>query len=544
MKFNKGEIMRRKMKNKQLRKVTLKFWNNMLVLAVFAFLLVGSVSAAQTSLNSPDSTDETIDYSSDDVQLTLSNAEAVKAYNVICLREPNALVKSCDKLSLAINSDYEIESTYNVKTKYGDAKVSVISHVTPESGRVLTLSKQAILANNDVINEKEDELLVLNNGELTAISVSDKENAQKMLVNAVEPLVEKKTLERPVLTAKKEFVVMADKPLDISVERELISTDDFKFYVIKSDDVSKLTLDSSVIKICEAKPDLLKKFVDYSKEVLKDVSELKIRELKLKKTTYDCVELPQLKAYMKEDGWDALPGQKSPYQRFVTPDNSYIKQLSVGKTVKEIFEMAVDWNWVSDKVLFGRTEKWILPNEFLSDTPNYKRNPSPGYAVSDCSEQANTLVSLLRASGVPAEDVRVVLGKVDFDGSVGGHAWVQIKEKGRWMVLDPTCGPYYDEEENRIIQRNGVNYGYWQYHNYPEVEVWCYYNDVYYTTENEEVAEGWSNQYNVFIEAEMFAGFLFEESFNMVFVYVIVAAVAVFSLATISRKKQNNTGNK
>ena len=74
--------------------------------------------------------------------------------------------------------------------------------------------------------------------------------------------------------------------------------------------------------------------------------------------------------------------------------------------------------WVSERTLNDVIEKWLTPHEFLVDTPDYPTNPVPGRVASDCSEQANTLVSVLRAIGVSPDKVRVVLGEVNFDGNI------------------------------------------------------------------------------------------------------------------------------
>ncbi len=540
--MDKGEKMKRNMLKGQMKKVTLKFWNNMIVLSVLMLLLVGSVSAAEPQQSSESSGNSNTALS-DAVRASLTEETAIKAYTVLSIAEPKATVKSVNRASLTANNVYEIQASYAISTNNGVAAVSVTSQVNADTGDITVLSKK-VVQNGEEFTEKEDELLVVSNGKLTTLSVANKENAQKMLVNAVELLVEEDTIQRLTLSSQKEFVVMVKETPDFSYERELASTDNYKFYVVKSSDLSELTLRSSVVKICEAKQTLLEKFVEYSKEVLSAESKEKIRELKLKKTTLDCLELPQLKVYMQEDGWDALPGQTSTYQQFVTPDEDVVQGLSKGKTAHEIFEMAVGWTWVSDSILFnGKQEKWLLPVEFLTNTPVYSTNPSSGNVVSDCSEQANTLVSLLRASGVVAEDVRVGLGKVDFDGSIGGHAWVEIKEDGRWMVLDATCGPYYDGESEEVVSRGGVNYGYWKYHTYPEVEVWCYYNDVYFTDENEDVADGWSTQYDA--EENFLAGFtglLSEVSFNPMFVYLALTSVAIISVISLVMLKKKDSG--
>ena len=77
-----------------------------------------------------------------------------------------------------------------------------------------------------------------------------------------------------------------------------------------------------------------------------------------------------------------------------------------------------------------------------------------GRVASDCEEQANTLASILRARGVKAEDVRVVLGKVNFEGSIGGHAWVEVFEDGMWIPLEATSGDYWDDE--RVVESEGL----------------------------------------------------------------------------------------
>ena len=540
MYMDEGEKMKIKRLKRQLKKISLKFWNNMIVLSVLMLFLVSSVSAADPAL----SDQESIVTDSDDDQSTYVQAALTEedAVNALTLAEPNALISDINLLSLTSDTDYEIESSYTVTTNKGLVTVSVTSQVNAETGRINILNKKVVQSGEERI-EKEDELLVVYKGELRTLPVENKEYAQKMLVNAVELLVEPETIQRPV-SSQKEFVVMVKKTPDFSYERELVSTDNYKFYVVKSSDLTVLTSSESIIKISEAKEIHLEKFTDYAKKIFSAEAEQEIKRLKLKKTTADCVELPQLSVYMEEEGWDTQSGQSSPYQQFVTPDNSVIRELSNGKTVQEIYEMAVDWTWVSDSILNGKTEKWLLPHEFLSNTPSYSTNPSQGNAVSDCSEQANTLVSLLRASGVAAEDVRVVLGKVDFDGNIGGHAWVEIKEDGRWMVLEPTSGPYYDDEDELLISRGGMSYEYCKYHPYPVVEVWCYYNDVYFTDEKAEVASGWSTQYDVFTEADMFAGFLFEESFDLMFVYLIVAIAAIVSLVSLGLLKKKDSGKK
>ena len=110
------------------------------------------------------------------------------------------------------------------------------------------------------------------------------------------------------------------------------------------------------------------------------------------------------------------------------------------------------------------------------------------------------------------------------------------------MILDPTCGPYYDEENKAIINRDGVSYYYWKYHPYPVEETWAYYNDVYYTDENKEVASGWSNRYDIFTEDDMYAGIIPQEScsYNLLFVYLGVTVLVIIFFISFkwSKKKR------
>ncbi len=111
------------------------------------------------------------------------------------------------------------------------------------------------------------------------------------------------------------------------------------------------------------------------------------------------------------------PGKQSRYQLYVTPDDATVaSQASQVDDARGAYETAVQWVWVSDETLNDVPEKWLMPHKFLIDTSAYTSNPARPKVAGDCEEQANTLVSLFRAEGINAEDVRVVLGKVDFGG--------------------------------------------------------------------------------------------------------------------------------
>ena len=304
------------------------------------------------------------------------------------------------------------------------------------------------------------------------------------------------------------------------------------------ENIASLLTDSTVIKISDTETSHVQEVSDFAKNLFTKKSDVKIKTLKLNRTSDDVVDFSKLRTYFDEDIWEVQPGQSSIYQQFVTPNEPIIQQLAADLTRREAYSMATNWIWISDQVLHNKPEKWLLPKVFLLNTPSYSTNPIPGEEVSDCSEQANTLVSLLRAYGVPPEDVRVALGKVDFDGIIGGHSWVEIKEQGKWLVLDPTGGPFFDEEKDRLIQRSGVSYDYWKYHPYPIVEIWSYYKDVYYTNEQEEVADDWSNPYNVFTESEIFSSLIFKNPILALLWFTIGVIIIGLLLSSIFHKRK------
>lgn len=175
------------------------------------------------------------------------------------------------------------------------------------------------------------------------------------------------------------------------------------------------------------------------------------------------------------------PGQELTYQQYVTPEDAAVKELAGGmNNAEEAYMEAVKWIYVSEQTLNSVFERWLTPYEFLMKTPRYPGNPLYGDVVSDCEEQANTLVSLLRAGGIPAENVRVVLGKYAAADGVKGHAWVELLVERQWLPLDPSSGPYWNDETGKLVGRSGVPFDYYANHIFPVLQIEIYYNDVYY----------------------------------------------------------------
>jgi len=413
-----------------------------------------------------------------------------------------------EKIELKVEDNkpvYEIKSVQSVEVEDGVVNVDITTTVDAETGVVKGIKKQ-IKKNNQVIKEEENELLMVENNRLVKLgNVTNKElKREKLLAKSVTPLVAVEKIENPKLLKKEKFVLQVKKECFLPAKELVVRTDNYDFVVVETEDLKELIENEGVIKACDESK--AKEFVNYAREVLEVEAEEKIRKLELKKNLYDVIEIPELEVYMTKEGWEVKEGQVSPYQQFVTP--GAVKDEITGLTKEQIYEKAKSFVWVSNSVLHNSREKWMSPGDFLVNTPVMGTNPVKGEIVSDCSEQANTLVSMFRASGVPAEDVRVVLGKVNFSGEAGGHAWVEVKEGGKWQVLEATSGPFYDEERGEEVTRNGVSYDYWKYHEYPVVEVWAYYNDRYFTDKKEEVASGWSKHAETVLEDDIFGSFV------------------------------------
>ena len=229
---------------------------------------------------------------------------------------------------------------------------------------------------------------------------------------------------------------------------------------------------------------------DFEEERNKHFQEIKLNRTLVKQ---DVTDKEKLKEYLREkhEGEAQTAAVLSEYQLYVTPDAEAVQELAEELNgVQEIYDEALSWVWVSEEYLNGVEEYWYTPEDFLTKTPAMKKNPKYGTPASDCSEQANTLASLLIASGYSEENVRVVLGLVNFNGQRGGHAWVEIYEDGEWLPLEATAGAYYDDETGTLTPASELSYTYFAYHRYPVLEAWYYYNNKYYLDMTEETSSG------------------------------------------------------
>lgn len=175
--------------------------------------------------------------------------------------------------------------------------------------------------------------------------------------------------------------------------------------------------------------------------------------------------------------------QISSYQKYVTPFNKTVRDYINSENIdsrQKAYSTAVKWIWVSDQTLHNKAEHWLLPAQFINLTPNMPTNPQAGSMVSDCESQAYTLVSILESIGISSQNVRVCVGEVNFSGETGGHAWVQVYENNEWYELEATSGPFWDDDDNILVNNIGFPYNYFKNHPYPVEENWAFFNNEYY----------------------------------------------------------------
>lgn len=412
------------------------------------------------------------------------------------------------------------------KTPSLEIRQEMISQVNADNGEVSEVAAIPVITRaGKVIKEKENQLIFLNRKNMVVtldnVDTSVREVIKQKLISEsaqafasqdiVETVAKNATFRAPKKIVKVLLQLNKECAADITSKYFVLSQFESENYVfaaikVRLSDIKSLVNSDCVKRVVEKTHIPL--FLKEAKQVFTKERDEKIKKLRLKRTFLDIIDKDKLRTYLQSEGWTPKEGQSSEEQSYVTPEAGSVSSLvSSSMSREEIYKIAESWYWVSDDTLFSQPEKWLTPESFLTITPTMASNPLPGEIVSDCSEQANTLVSMYRAAGVSADDVRVAIGKVNFDGQIGGHAWVEIKEDGQWMVLDPTAGSYYDDVEGKVVERDGVSYDYWKYHPYPIVEVWAYYNDIYYSGKGVEIASGWADTASTQLETKLDAAF-------------------------------------
>jgi len=182
---------------------------------------------------------------------------------------------------------------------------------------------------------------------------------------------------------------------------------------------------------------------------------------------------------LRKENFSQIPD----YQKYVTPDNPIVKSYITSNgitTNQQAYSSAVQWTWVSDQTLHGKPELWLMPFAFIQNTPTNPNNPVLGEMASDCESQAYTLVSILEAAQIPKTNVQVVVGEVNFSVEIGGHAWVQLYQNGEWLELEATSGPFWDDDDNKLVENEGFSFNYFKNHPYPVEEYWAFFNDAFF----------------------------------------------------------------
>jgi transglutaminase-like putative cysteine protease len=141
------------------------------------------------------------------------------------------------------------------------------------------------------------------------------------------------------------------------------------------------------------------------------------------------------------------------------------KQLAVFEYVRNEIEYITE----------GNPKKWYYPRPFLQYKYEFWQLPRETieWGKGDCEDQAILLCTLMRAIGVPASDVRVVVGLVSLGGGTA-HAWTEFKLGTRWYILESTC-PTCD-----YIKKS-------EYYEFFSPEIWGWFNDKeFYKEESSE----------------------------------------------------------
>ena len=111
--------------------------------------------------------------------------------------------------------------------------------------------------------------------------------------------------------------------------------------------------------------------------------------------------------------------------------------VTTGEKQQAIFEyVRKEITYVTE----GNPKEWKYPQPFLQFKPEFWQLPRETieWGSGDCEDQSILLCTMMRMAGVPASNVRVVLGLLHVSGGVGGHAWVEFKMGDTWFALEST----------------------------------------------------------------------------------------------------------
>jgi len=173
----------------------------------------------------------------------------------------------------------------------------------------------------------------------------------------------------------------------------------------------------------------------------------------------------------------ALPTTESEFESYITPECPSVKEA-----LQDIF---ADPFYALSQVGFDDIRDWVATNiAYKSDqqrwSEDYWQTPEEtlSYRTGDCEDYAILLCSLLRACGIDAEQVYVVLG---VDDEEYGHAFLNENWylNGEWRRI----------ESQAYIQLSSWYSWFWRPTEHPdseldEYEITAAFNDLYYYDES------------------------------------------------------------
>jgi len=426
----------------------------------------------------------------------------------------------------------------------------------PESIKENTVTTTQIVTREEEEVREEQKITTYLNGRqeiterirtLTSMEIQEAQTKfqyqnQEMIKEEVKSTIEsdKEEIEKPTLTHR--FAVQLEGAP--SFQYEVVKRiGDSNIYIIdvENKQIREMAKDQAIEKFGDESS--VERFKEYARNRLREQFREEAKEMKLAQTrgVQDIEQIEEeveqeVEVLIQEEVIKEDKNKLAYYQYFVTPNDPAIQQAALGKSPEALYNYVASTAWVSDKTLFGVLEKWVLPKDFLAslELPN---NPS-GIIASDCSEKANTLVSLMRASGVPSTNVRVVLGKVDFGGTIGGHAWAEYYYNGQWLALEPSSGPYFDDTSEEMITRKNLEFDHFQTYEYPVIEVYYRYNDEYFedlTSGESNAPDNWAMFATTSLDNDLSSAF--EDRDNILtFVYLAIFVGIGYLLAKSRRK--------
>ncbi|MBI5539675.1 MAG: transglutaminase domain-containing protein [Bacteroidia bacterium] len=137
------------------------------------------------------------------------------------------------------------------------------------------------------------------------------------------------------------------------------------------------------------------------------------------------------------------------YNDYITPSNkdviAIVHQLS-GNQIESCFNyVSLNIEYVIDKQQYGFDEYWAFPEETISRR------------MGDCEDTSFLLASLLLASGINQNYIRVVIGFLHRKG----HAWVEVDTSDYgWLILESTSDDVFCIGRNAYTIKTGYSNGY------------------------------------------------------------------------------------